>query len=582
MFFKRERKEKTVAVSDSPTETPPAAEVQDKAAVAETVEEPHKDKKDKVEQNIPPSNVIPFAPEDVVETAPPKPKMSSELRGTKDLEPLDGLPGQDAAIESIKLVLAIDRPGMNAIVVGKPGTGRRTAIEAAAKQRPVGKAGSSDLLFVQIPGQAAPIEAIELPQGRASAFADALSRTLRSIEGTLHSIFGSDDFDTTRNVIEEEFRHDRAVATEALRRRAETQNIAMLKTPQGYVLAPMHDGKVVRPEVFSALPEALQKDVQRKIGALETELTRHLSDVPKAEAARRKRLREFTSAITVKAISSELETLRQGYEDQPVLLRFIRKLEHDLTDRASEAIDAGGVQYFRNRAGQYVAGYLSRETVQNSAPIISVSDPTPENVFGHLACDANGDVKVIPGACHRGNGGVVVMDLGRVLASTGCWEALRQLIERREVHLAGRVAAVQSVPFSGKVILVADAKSYSRFSNENADLEKLFPIIAAFRSSISRKSDNEVLVARHLTAIVKKTGSRHLDQSAVVSVLDDAGYRAGESGHLSLDVAAFEALIVEADHYASTAKRDLISADDIERAIKRRDGSAAACKGMLV
>ena len=58
-------------------------------------------------------------------------------------------------------------------------------------------------------------------------------------------------------------------AVEQVRRRAEAQNIAVVKSLDGYVLAPMHEGRVVRSDVFRALPEALKRNVEAKITTLE-------------------------------------------------------------------------------------------------------------------------------------------------------------------------------------------------------------------------------------------------------------------------------------------------------------------------
>ena len=68
------------------------------------------------------------------------------------------------------------------------------------------------------------------------------------------------------------------------------QNIAILRTPTGFTMAPMHEGKVVKPEVFNALPEAMRKDVESKIEALQKELEAILERLPKTDKKRRAQL----------------------------------------------------------------------------------------------------------------------------------------------------------------------------------------------------------------------------------------------------------------------------------------------------
>ena len=85
-------------------------------------------------------------------------------------------------------------------------------------------------------------------------------------------MIASDDYRLAIEVIDEEFRHRADKSLDDLKRRAEAQNIALLKTSEGFVLAPMHEGKVVRSEVFRSLPDGLQRDVEAKIAMLEGEL----------------------------------------------------------------------------------------------------------------------------------------------------------------------------------------------------------------------------------------------------------------------------------------------------------------------
>ena len=92
-----------------------------------------------------------------------------------------------------------------------------------------------------------------------------------------------------RRAIDEQFRSGQEEALEALNGKAQAQNIAILRTPTGFTMAPMHEGKVVKPEVFNALPEAMRKDVEAKIEALQKELEAILERMPKADKKRRGR-----------------------------------------------------------------------------------------------------------------------------------------------------------------------------------------------------------------------------------------------------------------------------------------------------
>jgi len=83
---------------------------------------------------------------------------------------------------------------------------------------------------------------------------------------TLPALFEGDEYQARRRQIDEGFRAGQEEAFEALTEKAREQNIAILRTPTGIGMAPMLDGKIVKPEVFQGLPEQMRKDEVAKLG----------------------------------------------------------------------------------------------------------------------------------------------------------------------------------------------------------------------------------------------------------------------------------------------------------------------------
>ena len=110
---------------------------------------------------------------------------------------------------------------------------------------------------------------------------------LDELRNVLPARFESEDYQARRRAIDEQFRSGNEEALEALSKKAQSQNIALLRTPTGFAMAPMHEGKVVKPEVFNALPEAMRRDVETKIAALEKELGQMLERLPQSDKKRR-------------------------------------------------------------------------------------------------------------------------------------------------------------------------------------------------------------------------------------------------------------------------------------------------------
>ena len=75
-------------------------------------------------------------------------------------------------------------------------------------------------------------------------------------------------------------------------RKAQDQNIAILRTPTGFTMAPMHEGKVVKPEVFNALPEGMRRDDRDpRSRRCRRSLSTILERLPKTDKQRRAQLK---------------------------------------------------------------------------------------------------------------------------------------------------------------------------------------------------------------------------------------------------------------------------------------------------
>ena len=191
------------------------------------------------------------------------------FKTTADLKPLDGPIGQEKAMDAIAFGARIKGPGHHMLVVGPSGSGRRTATRGALQDVAAKADRPSDWVFVSSFDPTGGFRALKLPPGTAKPFAEMIAVAIDQLADALPSAFAADDYDLKRRTIEEEFRFSREDALEALRREAESQNIALLRTPAGIAVAPVLEGKVGKTDVFNSVPEALRREVETKIAALE-------------------------------------------------------------------------------------------------------------------------------------------------------------------------------------------------------------------------------------------------------------------------------------------------------------------------
>src|SRR5438045_3035462 len=82
-----------------------------------------------------------------------------------------------------------------------------------------------------------------LPPGRGAALAAAMKRLVEELRAALPAAFERDEYRARHAAVEQQFRQRSEQAFGALQQRAQTQDIALLRTPTGLALAPSRDGK---------------------------------------------------------------------------------------------------------------------------------------------------------------------------------------------------------------------------------------------------------------------------------------------------------------------------------------------------
>jgi len=212
---------------------------------------------------------------------------------TAELQPIDGLVGQARAVEAIRFGTHLGKAGFNLFVIGPNGARMQDAVKAMLATEAAAKPGPSDWVYVNNFADPDKPTAIKLPAGLARNFHDAMHKLIDNLKSALPAVFQSEDYQTRQAAIDESFQKRQGEAFSALRDKAAEEDIAVLRTPLGFALAPVKDGKVVPPDEFGAWPEAKRREMQTVIEALEKDLEHIVRQIPRWETQRRDEARQL-------------------------------------------------------------------------------------------------------------------------------------------------------------------------------------------------------------------------------------------------------------------------------------------------
>lgn len=540
-----------------------------------------------------------------VATVLPKPLAASELRrvidakslgfaDTSALEPASGLIGQERALRAIEFGVAMPSHDYNIFVLGPAASGKSTAVKSYLARRASELSPPPDWIYVNNFETTNRPRAMRLPCGRGKALQKAMIAAVDELRNAVPAVFEGEEYQARRRAIDEHFRSDQESQFEALNKKAQSQNIAILRTPMGFAMAPMHEGKVVKPEVFNALPEDMRKVVEGKIEALQKELEEILERVPKSEKERRRRLTALNEEVAAIAVRDALDDVKAAFADLPDVIAWADAAALDLVRNVGLFLATGDENEIIKQPADTSRDprfrrYMVNVVVSNSddacaAPIVEELNPTLGNLIGRvehisqMGALLTDFLLIKPGALHRANGGYLLLDVRKVLMSPFAWEALKRAIKSREIRIEqpaetmGLVSTQtldpEPIPLDVKVVLLGDRQLYYMLAAYDPDFSRLFKVQADFDDSIKRSSDNDLSYARLIASIVREHKLMPVTADGVARLLEEGSRLADDREKLSIEVGRLADIVREAAYWAGQAKREKITREDVARAVE--------------
>ena len=517
---------------------------------------------------------------------------------TAELQPVDGLVGQSRAVEAIRFGTQVSKTGFNLFVIGPQGIRMQEAVKPMLAAEAAGRPRPSDWVYVNnFVDPEKPI-AIELGAGRAREFHDAMHKLIDNLRSALPAVFQSEDYQTRQSAIDESFRKRQGEAFSALRDKAAEKDVALLRTPLGFALAPVRESKVVPPDEFSTWPEAKRREVQSIIEALEKDLEHIVRQIPRWETQRRDEARQLGRDTAKYAVDQLIEDTKQAFTDIPRVVQHIEAVRADLIENFGMFVmkgDEDSDETNQVRTGgpfdRYEVNVLVTQDGDKQAPIIEELHPALGNLIGRIeyvplqgALLTNFRL-IKAGAIHRANGGYLLLDARSVLLEPFSWAALKRTLRRGEIAIEdiGRFLGLTStvslepdpIPLNLKVILFGDRLLYFLLAALDPELAEHFKVLADFENDLPRTPENEAVFARLLAALARREGLIPMDREAVALTLEHTARSAEHSGKLSLAIEQVREILIEADFCARAAKRSMIARDDVDAALKARIRRAA-------
>jgi len=515
---------------------------------------------------------------------------------TDDLQPLDRVPGQERALEALVFAAEMPHPDYHLYLLGEPGTGRHLMAQRLFQVMAAGLPTPDDWIYVHNFKQPHAPRAISLPAGRGPSFAAALRTMVEDVRTAIPATFERPENQRRLQAVEEEFRHRQEAAFETLNKEANAAGLALLRTPQGFLFAPLKDGEPLPPDQAAKLPKEEQERLAAAIRELQGKLKELMAqEIPRWDKERRTALQALNREIIANAITYPLGEMRGSVGDVPEAVEFLDELRADLLEHfpllfaseqqageSKEPQPYGAAQGLR----RYEVNVLVTHAPDSGAPAVYEDNPTFLNLIGraeHLAQMGTlvTDFTLLKaGALHRANGGFLVLDAEKLLQQPLAWEALKRNLRSEHVAIDppadyySIIATVslrpEPIPLKVRIALVGPRHLFHLLQQFDSDFASMFKVAAEFAETMTRNRETDEAFARLIATMVRQSKLLPFEVTAVGRIIEKSSRQAEDSRKLSLLLRDLHDLLREADYFARSRSAATVSKEDVSQAVRAR------------
>lgn len=502
--------------------------------------------------------------------------------------------GQERVLESLQFGVGMAHHGYNIFVTGSPGVGKHQLIERVIGDHANTVPTPRDWCYIYNFVQAHKPAVLELPAGQGQRLKDDMAQMVERLLAAVPETFQAEDYQKRLREIREEYEEREQRIMEELAERAREQDISLLRTPMGFTLGPMKEGRLLGPKEYEKLPEEERAAIEAAVGQLNEELRNTLESLPRLQEEGREKMRELNREFARLAVDPVLDWLKNRWRNEPRVMEYLEAVhEHALENLRAFVPEEGNGQKLslaQLMQGPQFLEYQVNVLVDNSeckgAPVVYEDNPTFQAINGrvehvaHMGMLTTNFTLIKPGALHRANGGYLILDVRRLLSNPYAWEGLKRALRARELRIESLQDVLsltstislepEPIPLQVKVVLYGERLFYFLLKEYDPEFGQLFKVQADFHEDLPWSDENLPQYGEMLCSLASYHQLQPLTPEGMAACVEYSARHVQDSKRLSLNVASMADVLREADYWARQAGAKRIDRVHVNEAVARR------------
>ena len=505
-----------------------------------------------------------------------------EFKTTDELEPIEGILGQERALNALRVGMDLRSSGYNIYIAGLSGTGKATTVKKILE-----KVGSQcpllyDYAYVNnFKNEDRPI-LITFMRGKAKVFKQDLSSSIELLKTKIPLSLENHSYINQKNKLLKLYSDKEQKLMSGFQEKLKKENFQLGQVKQGEMarpdIFPIIDNKAVP---IYQLDELVQ---QKKITQEEAEkiIESYREHQPELQSLFKKgltisqefqeKLQELEKKAAEEVVKGVIENLEEKYTDTKVV-NYLEQVGISVLDNLQvfkgqkpqgDATPEGFyIDYFK----MYEVNIILDNSDSNYCPVIIETSPTYANLFGTIEKihDGRGGwytdfTKIKAGSMLRANGGYLVLNVNHLFEEPGAWKTLKRVLiygklEIQDIQnlfqISTSIIQPEPIEIDTKVILVGSQIVYSLLSEYEDDFNKIFKIKADFDYEIKRTDEILVEYARVIKKLIKEEGLHEFHNTAIAKLIEIGARYAGQKNKLTTRFSVIADLAREANFWAN-------------------------------
>ena len=321
---------------------------------------------------------------------------------TEELEPLDGIIGQERAVSAMEFGLTIKREGYNIFVAGLTGTGRSSYTRSIAKKIAETEKTPEDWCYVyNFRNPDRPI-AINLPSGTGNTFVKDMKKLVKMLRMKIPKAFEGEEYEKQKSEILQAFQDE-------------------------------------------------SSDIEEKSYIVQKKLMEYLKQVRDMEKSARDKVEQLEGKIALITVEQPVRELIEKYSEFKNVVSYLKAVQKDMiqniedfrkTDKKKEEeIDILEKINAKDFTLKYKVNPIIDNRETKGAPVVFEPHPKYYNLLGRIDYESNMGVvttdftKIKPGSIHAANGGYLIINMSDIAKSPESWDGLKRALKNKSIAI---------------------------------------------------------------------------------------------------------------------------------------------------